>query len=88
MAEKNKFDGLREKISAQVGTPTFTDGETKKPELNQQFFARLAAAVYNPIFEKTEGAFYLYVPESGLWVRQDEATMIDMISLLPMNSTH
>jgi len=84
MAEKNKFDGLREKISAQVGTPTFTDGETKKPELNQQFFARLAAAVYNPIFEKTEGAFYLYVPESGLWVRQDEATMIDMISLLMM----
>lgn len=78
------FDVLREKISAQVGDPTFTDGETKKPELNQQFFARLAAAVYNPIFEKTEGAFYLYVPESGLWVRQDEPAMIDRISLLMM----
>ena len=78
------FDVLREKISAQVGDPTFTDGETKKPELNQQFFARLAAAVYKPIFEKIEGAFYLYAPDTGLWVRQDEPAMIDRISLLMM----
>ena len=83
MKELN-FDDLRERISAQVGDPTFTDGETKKPELNQQFFARFAAAVYKPIFEKIEGAFYLYAPETGLWVRQDEPAMIDRISLLMM----
>ena len=83
MKELN-FDDLRERISAQVGDPTFTDGETKKPELNQQFFARFAAAVYKPIFEKIEGAFYLYAPETGLWVRQDEPAMIDRISILMM----
>ena len=88
MAEKNKFEILQEKISAQVGLPVFETGEKGKAFLNQQFFAKLAVEVYHPIFEKTEGAFYLYAPESGLWVRQDEATMIDMISLLPMNSTH
>ena len=81
---KNELDfiGLCERISVQVGPPTFTAGEKQKPELNQQFFARFAAAVYKPIFEKTEGVFYLYVPETGLWVRHDEAAMIDLICLL------
>ena len=83
MTEQNlNFDVLREKISVQVGPPTFTAGEKQKPELNQQFFARFAAEVYNPIFEKTEGAFYLYAPKTGLWVRHDEAAMIDLIGML------
>ncbi len=82
MSEKEKFDVLCERISMQVGPPTFTGGEKQKPELNQQFFARFVAEVYNPIFEKTEGVFYLYEPETGLWVRHDEAAMIDLISLL------
>lgn len=82
--QKSKFEVLQEKISAQVGPPVFENGEKEKAFLNQQFFARLAAAVYKLIFEKTEGAFYLYVPESGLWVRQDDASMIDRVSLLMM----
>ena len=82
--QKSKFEVLQEKISAQVGPPVFENGEKEKAYLNQQFFARLAAAVYKLIFEKTEGAFYLYVPESGLWVRQDDASMIDRVSLLMM----
>ena len=86
MSEFEKdYDVLRREISVQVGPPVFETGENDKPFLNQQFFARLAAKVYDPIFEKTEGAFYLYVPESGLWVRQDEPAMIDKISLMMMD---
>lgn len=82
MSEKEKIDVLCERISVQVGPPTFTVGEKQKPELNQQFFARFAAEVYKPIFEKTEEVFYLYAPETGLWVRHDEAAMIDLIGML------
>lgn len=80
-----EFDALREEISAQVGPPVFETGENGKAFLNQQFFAKLAVEVYNPIFEKTEGAFYLYAPESGLWVRQDEPAMIYKLSLMMMD---
>ena len=82
MSAKDNFDALREDISVQVGPPVFETGENGKAFLNQQFFAKLAVEVYNPIFEKTEGAFYLYEPESGLWVRQDEPAMIYKLSLM------
>ena len=84
MSETN-FDELCEKITAQVGSPTLIVGDKQKPvALNQHFFARLVAEVYNPIFERTEKTFYLYSPETGLWEPQDEPSMIDLISTLMM----
>ncbi len=85
MTEKNlNFDALREKISVQVGPPTFSGGGKRKPVLNQQFFAKLAVEVYNPIFEKTEEEFYIYSPETGLWEMQNTSTMIERLSDLMM----
>ena len=80
MSEKEKFDVLCERISVQVGPPTFTGGEKQKPVLNQQFFAKLAEEVYKPIYEKTEEAFYIYSPENGLWELQNTSTMLERIS--------
>lgn len=82
MTEKNlNFDALREKISVQVGPPTFSGGGKRKPVLNQQFFAKLAVEVYNPIFEKTEEEFYIYSPETGLWEMQNTSTMIERLKM-------
>ena len=82
--ETIKFDALREKITVQVGPPTFSGGEKQKPVLNQQFFAKLAVEVYNPIFEKTEEEFYIYSPETGLWEIQNASTMLERMSDLMM----
>ena len=78
------FDALREKLTVQVGPPTFSGGEKQKPVLNQQFFAKLAVEVYNPIFEKTEEEFYIYSPETGLWEIQNASTMLERMSDLMM----
>ncbi len=78
--ETINFDALREKLTVQVGPPTFSGGEKQKPVLNQQFFAKLAVEVYNPIFEKTEEEFYIYSPETGLWEIQNASTMLERIS--------
>ena len=80
--QKLNFDVLREKISVQVGPPTFSGGEKQKPVLNQQFFAKLADEFYKPIYEKTEEAFYIYSPENGLWELQNTSTMLERISYL------
>ena len=82
MSEIINFDVLRERISAQVGAPTFSggSGNKEKPVLNQQFFAKLAEEVYKPIYEKTEEAFYIYSPENGLWELQNTSTMLERIS--------
>ena len=82
--ETIKFDALREKLTVQVGPPTFPGGEKQKPVLNQQFFAKLAVEVYNPIFEKTEEEFYIYSPETGLWEIQNASTMLERMSDLMM----
>lgn len=80
--ETIKFDALREKLTVQVGPPTFPggSGNKEKPVLNQQFFAKLAEEVYKPIYEKTEEAFYIYSPENGLWELQNTSTMLERIS--------
>ena len=82
--QKLNFDVLREKISVQVGPPTFSGGEKQKPVLNQQFFAKLADEFYKPIYEKTEEAFFIYSPENGLWEIQNTSTMLERISDLMM----
>ena len=84
--QKNTFDVLREKITAQVGAPIFSggSGNKEKPVLNQQFFAKLAVEVYNPIYEKTEEEFYIYSPETGLWEPQNASTMLERMSGLMM----
>ncbi len=84
MKNELDFDVLREKITVQVGPPTFSGGGKQKPVLNQQFFAKLADEVYKPIYEKTEEAFYIYSPENGLWEIQNTSTMLERISDLMM----
>ena len=48
------FEELRRKLIPQVGPPTYPGGNKRQPTLNQQFFARLAKEVFNPIYEKIE----------------------------------
>ena len=78
------FEELRRKLIPQVGPPTYPGGNKRQPTLNQQFFARLAKEVFNPIYEKIEEMFYMYSPETGLWEPQDIPTMLALISLLMM----
>lgn len=78
------FEELRRKLIPQVGPPTYPGGNKRQPTLNQQFFARLAKEVFNPIYEKIEELFYIYSAENGLWEPQDTPTMLERISLLMM----
>ena len=84
MKKRPDFAELRDKLSPQVGPPTYTGTNKKRPTLNQQFFARLAQEVFNPIFEKIEETFFVYSPGTGLWEPQDSPTMLARISELMM----
>lgn len=84
MMIKPDFEELRRKLTPQVGPPTYPGANKRQPTLNQQFFARLAKEVFNPIYEKIEELFYIYWAEYGLWEPQDTPTMLERISLLMM----
>lgn len=79
MTDETMFAELREKITVQVGPPTFPGEKNQKPTLNQLFFAKLAVEVYGPIYEKTEEAFYIYSPSTGLWEIQSRSTMLERV---------
>ena len=73
------FENLREKLFPEVGPPAYP-GVNNQPKLNQQFFARLAKEVFDPIYEKTEEVFCIYSGETGLWESQDNSTMLARVS--------
>ena len=76
MERKPDFKEIKGKLFPQVGPPTYPG---QPPKLNQQFFARLAKEVYDPIYEKTEEQFRIYSADTGLWESQDNSTMLDRV---------
>lgn len=69
-------EAAHEKLVRLTG-PAFTDG--KAITLNAQFFARLFAGSNEVIYEETEGRFYLWDPDTGIWVPRSATEMREAI---------
>lgn len=70
------------KVRMSYGEECFQGNSGSANTINQQFFAGLFKELYEPIYEETENAFFVYNSSNGLWEKTSESTIMNMVGII------